>query len=184
MKVLTTILVIVLVLAGGYWFYMRSSSNNYATQTASNARYTTPNPSTYSQYPNQGAPANSTPSGSGSSATQANLKVLNVSDTPKLGSFLTAISNAMTLYVFSKDTPGVSNCTGGCASAWPPYTVSQSDNLTAEKGIMGKISTIKRADGTMQVTYNGMPLYFFASDSKPGDTNGQGVAGMWMVVKP
>ncbi|MBU6447507.1 hypothetical protein KGQ24_01535 [Patescibacteria group bacterium] len=90
----------------------------------------------------------------------------------------------MTLYIYTPDKPGVSNCTGQCAIYWPPYTVSAAAGLTAATGISGKLGTITRADGTTQLTYNDKPLYFYAKDSKPGDTTGQNVGGIWFVLKP
>jgi predicted lipoprotein with Yx(FWY)xxD motif len=88
----------------------------------------------------------------------------------------------MTVYIYTKDTPnsGKSTCTGQCASAWPEVTTdSASPSVT---GISGKVGTIKGVDGKTQLTINGWPLYTFASDSGPGDVNGQGVGGVWWVV--
>src|SRR5262249_11557545 len=96
-------------------------------------------------------------------------------------------ANGMTLYHFTKDTPGVSNCSGQCAVQWPPYTVSSSTaaaGLPGGSAVGGTISTIVRSDGTMQVTYNGEPLYFWYKDVNPGDTTGQNVGGVWFVVAP
>ncbi len=102
----------------------------------------------------------------------------------KLGKYLIG-SNAMTLYVYAKDSANVSNCAGGCAAAWPPYTVPNVSVLTnLQAGVSGKVATITRAEGTLQVTYNGAPLYFFASDTKTGDVTGEGVGGVWSVAKP
>jgi len=105
--------------------------------------------------------------------------------TGTLGTFLVA-TNGMTLYKYTRDAANVSNCTGQCAAVWPPYTVSGSDaaSLAGATGINGQLGTIKRADGSMQVTYNGMPLYFYAKDKNPGDTTGQNVGGVWFVVAP
>lgn len=109
--------------------------------------------------------------------------VLNIgTDNATLGNYLVA-SNGMTLYYFTKDAPGVSNCSGACAVNWPPYTGSTSDVLAGD-GIAGTVSTITRADGTTQLTYNGAPLYFWSKDAKPGDTTGQNIGGVWFVVKP
>jgi predicted lipoprotein with Yx(FWY)xxD motif len=100
-----------------------------------------------------------------------------------VGSFLTG-EDGKTLYVFKKDTAGTSNCSGQCATNWPPFTIESSDTLKADDGVTGKLATITRADGTMQVTYNGAPLYYFAADKSAGDTNGQGVGGVWFVAAP
>lgn len=103
--------------------------------------------------------------------------------TAELGDFLVA-TNGKTLYMFANDEPGVSNCSGDCAAAWPPYMVSESVTLVAGTGIEGELATIEREDGALQVTYNGMPLYFWQDDSAPGDTNGQGIGDVWFVVAP
>ena len=103
--------------------------------------------------------------------------------TSALGNYLVAY-NGMTLYTDAPDGSNVSNCTGVCAANWPPYTVTSTANLVAESPIRGKISTLKRANGSTQVTYNGHPLYFYVRDSKSGDTLGQGIGGIWYIVKP
>lgn len=95
-----------------------------------------------------------------------------------LGEYLVA-PNGMTLYLYTKDEKGVSNCYEGCAAAWPPLLTAY---LPAEKG--SKLGTTARKDGALQVTYDGKPLYFWAKDSKPGDTTGQNVGKVWFVVKP
>src|SRR5262249_29058950 len=87
-----------------------------------------------------------------------------------------------TLYLLTKDTATKSNCSGACAQAWPPLTVSGSP--TAGPGVTGTLTTIKRADGTTQVVIDGHPLYTFAADSKAGDTHGQEVADVWYAVTP
>ncbi len=90
-----------------------------------------------------------------------------------------------TLYVFQGDTGTKSNCSGACATNWPPLT---SANPTVGKGANASmIGTTKRSDGTTQVTYNGHPLYTFSGDSNPGDTNGQGVnafGALWYALSP
>ena len=85
----------------------------------------------------------------------------------------------VTLYVFSQDAGGKSACTGGCAQAWPPLTgtVTGSDGIGADD-----LATIDRPDGAKQVTFYGHPLYRFADDQGPGDTNGQGFGENWFVV--
>jgi predicted lipoprotein with Yx(FWY)xxD motif len=91
------------------------------------------------------------------------------------GTLLVAASNDMTLYTFTKDeaNSGTSNCTGGCLAAWPALTVAAGQTPTGGAGVTGTLGTITRADnGEVQVTYNGLPLYFFSKDTKPGDTNG------------
>ena len=100
-----------------------------------------------------------------------------------LGVYLTG-ANGMTLYIFMKDAASVSNCTGTCATNWPPLTVPAGSSVQAGSGVTGTFATFSRADGTTQVTHDGMPLYYFLGDSKAGDTNGQGTGGIWFVATP
>jgi predicted lipoprotein with Yx(FWY)xxD motif len=98
-------------------------------------------------------------------------------DTDAGGKHLIAY-NAMTLYTFSKDSNGTSACTGACAANWPPYIVGSVDALAnIQAGITGKVSSITRDDGSLQVTYNGAPLYFWVKDTQPGDATGDGING-------
>lgn len=101
------------------------------------------------------------------------------------GTLVVAGSNGMTVYTFSKDVAnsGTSACTGGCITKWPALTVPAGATPTAGSGVTGKLATITRTDdGTLQVTYNGLPLYFFANDKAPGDANG--IYTGWAAVKP
>jgi predicted lipoprotein with Yx(FWY)xxD motif len=101
------------------------------------------------------------------------------------GTILVAGSNDMTLYNFTKDTKdsGTSACTGGCLDTWPALTVAAGETPVAGEGVTGKLGTITRSDdGSIQVTYNGLPLYFFKNDKAPGDLNG--VYESWVTVKP
>jgi predicted lipoprotein with Yx(FWY)xxD motif len=94
-------------------------------------------------------------------------------------------AEGMTLYTFANDTAGSgeSACIGSpCEPAWPPLTTA--GEPTAGDDVTGELGTIERPDGSMQVTYDGLPLYFFAGDGAPGDTNGEGVGGVWTVAKP
>lgn len=99
------------------------------------------------------------------------------------GTFLVAASNQLTLYTFTKDTPGVSNCTSaGCVKAWPLLSVWPGTAVAAGPGITGQLSTISRADGVTQVTYKSLPLYFFHTDVAVGDVTG--VYTNWELAKP
>jgi len=91
------------------------------------------------------------------------------------GTLLVASSNQMTVYTFDKDVAGsgASTCTGGCLTNWPALTVATGDTPTGGSGVTGTLGTIVRTDnGATQVTYNGLPLYFFINDKAPGDTLG------------
>jgi predicted lipoprotein with Yx(FWY)xxD motif len=77
------------------------------------------------------------------------------------------------LYLWEADKNGTSTCAGACAAAWPPVTVS--GTAQAGSGVTSSLlGTVKRSDGTEQVTYNHHPLYYFAGDSGPGMAKGQG----------
>jgi predicted lipoprotein with Yx(FWY)xxD motif len=101
--------------------------------------------------------------------------------TSALGTFLTD-PDGKTLYVFTKDSANTSNCTAACADNWPPFTVAAGQQAQAGSGVTGTLATLSRSDGATQVTYNGLPLYYFKGDAKAGDTNGQGVGGVWFVA--
>ena len=106
-----------------------------------------------------------------------------VADTD-LGPILTA-ANGMTLYLFMPDAQGTPTCTDACAEAWPPLTVDDASQLTGGDGVDTLLlGTTTHPAAGVQVTYNAWPLYFFAGDSAPGDTNGQGQGGVWYVLDP
>jgi predicted lipoprotein with Yx(FWY)xxD motif len=97
-------------------------------------------------------------------------------------------SKGMTLYYFQKDKKGSgkSACAGACASAWPPMTTSGAAKAMggSEASMLG---TIKRSDGTTQVTYAGWPLYTFVEDKKPGEDNGtdsKAFGASWYPLHP
>jgi predicted lipoprotein with Yx(FWY)xxD motif len=96
---------------------------------------------------------------------------------------VTVLTNAkgFTLYSFGPDTPTMSKCNGACAHYWPPLK----GPARAGMGVTGKLATIKRADGSMQATYNGRPLYTFIGDTRPGQDKGNNLnlqGGVWHVV--
>src|SRR5260221_6430822 len=119
--------------------------------------------------------------GSGGTSGALTVKALST----HLGTLLTD-GQGRTLYLFEKDQPGTSACTGACLSAWPAFTVTGS--LVGGPDVsMSMLSTIRRPDGGVEVAYNGHPLYHYAGDSNPGDTNGQGLnqfGAEWYVVSP
>ena len=110
---------------------------------------------------------------------------IGVSEVDGLGKILVD-SKGRTVYLFEKDTGSMSTCSGACASAWPPVTVSGMPSAGA--GVMkSMLGTTKRPDGTMQVTYNGHPLYLYQGDTNAGDATGQNVDGFgaeWYVLSP
>ena len=84
-----------------------------------------------------------------------------------------------TLYAFTKDKGDQSACSGECATNWPALTGTATAGTGAQASLL---STSMQPNGTSQVTYDGRPLYYFAGDAKPGDTNGQGVGDVWFVL--
>ncbi len=84
----------------------------------------------------------------------------------------------MSLYYFTDDEIGVSNCNGACAEAWPP-AVFPEDTPMGEN-----YSLIQREDGRFQVAFKGNPLYLYSGDNSPGDVNGDGLNGVWFLSKP
>ena len=102
-----------------------------------------------------------------------------------LGSTLVA-SNGNTLYMFAHDTGTKSTCSGMCATYWPPLVTTGKPKAGsgAHAALLG---TTHRADGKLQVTYHGHPLYFFANDKKAGATSGEGVKAFgakWFALSP
>jgi len=128
------------------------------------------------------APATAAPATAAPSAATGALTIA-TSSANGLGPFLTG-NGGKTTYVFLKDTqPNTSACSGNCAGNWPAVTVpSGASAPAAGSGITGQFSTFQRSDGTTQVAFNGHPLYYFAGDKAAGDTNGEGVLGIWFVA--
>ncbi|HET8736986.1 MAG TPA: hypothetical protein VFM69_10330 [Pricia sp.] len=91
-------------------------------------------------------------------------------------------SEGMSLYFFSPDAKGDSNCTGGCLNTWPVFYEA---DLSLDEGLEADdFGSITRSDGEMQTTYKGWPLYYYASDNAEGDVSGDGVNSVWFVAKP
>jgi len=92
----------------------------------------------------------------------------------------------LTLYRFDKDTakPSKSTCNGDCAKTWPPVLVTPGSKVFLAGIKKSAVGTVKRDDGTLQLTVGGWPAYRFAKDTKPGDTLGQGVGGTWFGLAP
>ncbi len=125
--------------------------------------------------------AMATPTTAGVAGAGAASLTLSSTNNPTLGSYLTG-KTGMTLYILTKDTADTSTCTGSCATNWPPLTVAGGATITGPSGAMGAFATSTRSDGTVQVTYNHMPLYYYAGDSAAGDTKGQAKNNTWFVA--
>ena len=129
-----------------------------------------------------GSAAASGSSGSSSSSSSAAGAVLKTANS-SLGQIVVD-AQGRTVYFFDKDTAnsGKSACSGSCAGLWPPVTTTSASPQV--DGVTGTVGTITLADGTRQVTLNGLPLYRYSGDSGAGQTSGQGVQNVWWVVSP
>ena len=114
--------------------------------------------------------------------------IVNVGQNSTLGSFLVNASS-WTLYAFTKDTQGtstsaaVSACTATCTTVWQPLLTNGAP--TAGTGVTASmLGTLTRSDGSVQVTYNGWPLYTYTQDTAAGQTNGQAFKSLWYAVTP
>jgi len=122
-----------------------------------------------------------TPSMSSNAAERATVTV----HSSKFGRILFD-GHGFALYAFTRDRAGRSACTGACARAWPPYVVK-----TRPKAGTGTtaslLGTIRRGNGSRQVTYAGKPLYYYVGDREPLQVLCQNVVefgGLWLVVRP
>jgi predicted lipoprotein with Yx(FWY)xxD motif len=96
---------------------------------------------------------------------------------PAFAAGMVTAKDGMTLYIFDKDKDGVPSCYDACAAKWPPY-LGKADDKLSEGWTM-----VKRTDGAMQWAYDGKPMYMFEGDKAKGDMAGEGMGGVWHVVK-
>jgi predicted lipoprotein with Yx(FWY)xxD motif len=118
------------------------------------------------------------------SPTASPTVVVKVATDAKLGKILVDSATSKTVYTWAKDTDENSQCYDACATTWPPLTTT-AKALAGDGVTSGKFGTTTRKDGTLQVTFNSHPLYFFVRDTAPGMTTGQGSTGfgaVWLVV--
>lgn len=153
-----------------------SSSNSSSTSSGSESS----NASSGGLYGSSGESKPASSSGGASAAT------VSVGSASGVGQVLVD-SKGMTLYYFEKDKKGSgkSACSGACASVWPPLTGSEAKAMSGVQGSM--LGTIKRSDGTTQVTYAGWPLYTYTADTKPGEDNGtdsKAFGATWYPLHP
>jgi predicted lipoprotein with Yx(FWY)xxD motif len=124
-----------------------------------------------------GVPTSSTFSATGSPVSSGGSTV----DTAKTGLGTVLVDpSGMTLYLNTQDTATTSTCTGTCAATWPPLTSTGA--AKAGSGVQAAQLGTLMVGSTDQVTYYGHPLYTYSGDSAAGDTNGQGVGGVWYAV--
>ena len=181
-KTLVWAIVIIAALIGGWYWWSMSNTPAPATPSGQMGTNGSQNQGNMGGTDN-GQVQQPTADGAEGMVIGSNL-ALGTSANTKLGTYLVGY-NGMTLYTKEGDSAKVSTCTGSCATAWPAYVVGAEDNVNQLKaGITGKADTFVRADGTIQMTYKGMPLYFYASDKTSADAKGDGVGGVWHVAKP
>lgn len=120
------------------------------------------------------APSTAPPSEAASGTT------IQVATSP-LGEILTD-GDGNTVYFFTPDSANTTTCAAGCIDTWPAVSVEDGGAPQAGAGVTATVGTITRDDGTLQVTVNELPIYYFAGDLAPGDTNGQNVGAKWFVV--
>ncbi len=121
------------------------------------------------------ATTTSTPAASATTAPSTSAATVDVVTDATFGKILQT-PRGLALYTFSSDHNGISACTGSCAQAWPPLTVAAGTTPTGGTEISGTLAAVQQSNGTYQVTYNGAPLYTFASDTT-GHVTGNGVSG-------
>lgn len=130
-----------------------------------------------------GSPSSSAASSPAATSSQSSAasSALTLMTSSAGGKSIVVDGKGKTVYVYTRDNQGAttSACTGGCATLWPAVT---SDGTPTLQGVTATVGSIKTADGKMQVTLNGMPIYYYSKDTAPGQTNGQGTAGVWYVV--
>ena len=122
---------------------------------------------------------------SGSTSASSGAATVAVADNPQLGEILVD-GEGRTLYLFEKDESNESYCNGECATVWPPYTTKSSPKAS-QGAEAAKLGTLKRDDGSTQVTYNGAPLYLYANDTKAGEANGNELdqfGAEWYALHP
>ncbi len=96
-------------------------------------------------------------------------------------------ADGSTLYLYEFDRQGVSRCKGICAVDWPPLLVSdERGHARFGRGVNSAlVGTVRRANGSLQLTYNGWPLYSWRQDSEPGEASGENYdMGAWLAISP
>lgn len=149
------------------------STNNSTSAASSNAAQSS-----------SGTSGSGTAASSAASSGSAAGTTVTVKHAAKLGTILAAGPERMTVYLFEADKGPSSKCSGACAGAWPPVTTSGAP-VAAGGAVAADLGTIRRSDGTMQITYKGHPLYYFVKDKDAGDSYGEGVNGFgasWYVL--
>jgi predicted lipoprotein with Yx(FWY)xxD motif len=121
-------------------------------------------------------PASQAPASQAPASAASGPMTIGTATSPTLGSYLVG-PNGLALYTHTGDSATSSTCTGSCAVAWPPLIVASASQAVAGSGVTGALASLTRSDGTVQVTYLGLPLYYWKGDTKAGDTTGEDVNG-------
>ncbi|MGI0100877.1 MAG: COG4315 family predicted lipoprotein [Candidatus Micrarchaeaceae archaeon] len=179
---IVAIVVVIIIIVGAYYVVNDLGYKSSAYTTTATA-YTT---SASSSIVGSGAASNSTSTIMQNSTNIQNSTNSSSSYTIMIGYNSTAVhgyyledANGFTLYYFLSDTPYSTNstCYGECAGLWPAFYAS---NITVEPPLnVSSFNSIIRAGGSMQLTYNGYPLYTYSLDQEPEQVKGQGVLGKW-----
>jgi predicted lipoprotein with Yx(FWY)xxD motif len=122
-----------------------------------------------------------TSGGGAYSSTSPGSVTVGTASSGSLGTFLTG-PDGKTLYIHAGDSANTSTCTGSCLTAWPALTVTAGQQPVAGSGVTGQLGTFSRSDGSPQVSYNGLPLYYWPGDAKAGDATGQGISGFSVAL--
>ena len=129
---------------------------------------------------------NATTAGSGASGSDSGGGAETIGTASgQYGTYLTA-DDGRAVYLWMADKGSTSSCSGPCASVWPPVLTDGAPTADGA-AVSGDLGTVMRSDGKTQVTYQGHPLYYFASDTKAGQTSGQGSDGFgakWWLLTP
>ena len=139
--------------------------------------------SSSSETSNTGSESSNAGGGESNPAKASNSSSTGTVATSSIGGLGTVLvdSKGLTLYEYTPDEGTMSNCYGECEAFWPPV-VAEGKPTAGEGAQASDLGTTERKDGTMQVTYNGHPLYTFAKDMAPGEANGQEFEGIWFVL--
>lgn len=130
-----------------------------------------------------GGSSNATAASAPAATNSSGGAVVSTAKNSSLGTILVD-GQGKTLYMFAKDTGSTSTCDGACATGWPPLTTTGDPQVSGGLSASA-VKTTKRSDGSLQVTFNGHPLYYFEGDKAAGDVTGQGVdafGAKWYVL--
>lgn len=149
-----------------YFVFAKKGGYNYGSSNNSQQQYSQSSSSNVA-------------TGSTQPEAMVNNNIVMTKTNPTKGNYLTD-TKGMALYIFDKDQPNKSSCSGPCLAAWPIFAAPS----VAPQNLPANIGVTKSTTGSNMYTWKGMPLYYFASDKQPGDISGDGVGGVWHLAKP